>query len=594
MRKSVAVILLLLLLIPIASAQFENAKKVEIKAVAVTSGENPTGAVIDITVIVTPGDGKVFVSTSPFTEIDMQGSAQLAALTACDLLGIDFTKYDFFYTIEADAPIVGGPSAGGVMTVATIAALKDLKIREDVFMTGMIYPDGFIGPVGGLTHKLEAAAENGGKIFLVPKGQLITYVEEQKVKRVGIINIVTTETREINLAEYGKKLGIDVYEVETVNDALKFYTGYEIEKPELSFNISEYSPLLKKLALKMEQSVEELEGKVSSEKADELIKQARKYYEKGMYYTATSRYFEAKIYLRHALYTETIKTPKKFDDEVEKIKKEIEGMKSYLESERIGVNTFQLFAAAQERIGEAEDSIEKAKNAKSDEDALYYLAYAKERVESAKVWLSILNEIKKDYELSSEDMKKRAEFYINQAGSIVIYASSLSGNDILLSQAYESLGLAKRLYKDGFYAGSSVVAVDAITQASLSIELRYGSIDGEMIKSSEQEAKLAISEAEKTMQPVLPVAYFEFAKTSENKVVKVMYYKLSQRLAKLLSVMSEFGSEREIVRSNFTPPVITTTERSRIKEILSTPGFEAIAAITAISIALGLSGYKRR
>ena len=89
---------LLFTLINIASAQFVNESRVDIKAVAVTSGES-RGVVIDITVIVTPGDGKVFVSTTPFTEIDMQGSAQLAALTACDLLGIDFMKYNFFYEI---------------------------------------------------------------------------------------------------------------------------------------------------------------------------------------------------------------------------------------------------------------------------------------------------------------------------------------------------------------------------------------------------------------------------------------------------------------------------------------------------------------
>ncbi|MEM2271397.1 MAG: serine protease-like protein, partial [Archaeoglobaceae archaeon] len=54
-----------------------------IKAVAVTSGEEPEGVVINITVLINSGSGRVFVSTTPFTEIDMQGSAQLSALTAC-------------------------------------------------------------------------------------------------------------------------------------------------------------------------------------------------------------------------------------------------------------------------------------------------------------------------------------------------------------------------------------------------------------------------------------------------------------------------------------------------------------------------------
>ena len=114
--RLLCLMLILLLLLPVSNAQFVNAKVVNIKAVAVKTGEKPEGATIDITVTITLGSGKVFVSTTPYTEIDMQGSAQLAALTACDLLGMDFMKYNFFYEIRAEAPIVGGPSAGAVMT----------------------------------------------------------------------------------------------------------------------------------------------------------------------------------------------------------------------------------------------------------------------------------------------------------------------------------------------------------------------------------------------------------------------------------------------------------------------------------------------
>ena len=247
MRKLFTLIALLLLLASTSSAEFVNATQKNIKAVAVVSGEN-RGATINITVIVTPGNGRVFVSTLPYTEIDMQGSAQLAAITACDLTGKDFLKYDFFYIIEAEAPIVGGPSAGGIMTVATIAALLDLPIRKDVFMTGMIYPDGFIGPVGGIPYKLEAAAESGAKIFLIPKGQRYVEVEETKRIQRGPFVLITTETKTVDVVDYGRKLGVTVIEVETVNEALKYFTGYEIRRSEGKIDLSQYSYLLKKLA----------------------------------------------------------------------------------------------------------------------------------------------------------------------------------------------------------------------------------------------------------------------------------------------------------------------------------------------------------
>ncbi len=588
MKKLLAILLIFTLTISLSSAQFQNYRKVEIKAVAVTSGEKPTGVIINITVIVTPGKGKVFVSTTPFTEIDMQGSAQLAAITACDLLGIDFTKHDFFYIIEADAPIVGGPSAGGVMTVATIAALKGLKIHESVYMTGMIFPDGFIGPVGGLKYKLEAAAKDGGKVFLIPKGQRVTYVEEKKVRRVGIINIITTEYKKVDLVEYGKKIGINVYEVGTINDALRFYTGYEIKKPEVNFSIGEYSELLKTLAIEMKNALQDLIDETSFKLSDEIkqiIASGDGFYRSGEYYTATSKYFQAKISIRFELYKNKIQTAKQFDDEVEKITNEIKKLKDYLAREKIGVNSFQIIAAAQERVGEAEKLLDDSLNAKSDESALYYLAYAKERVESAKIWLTLLPHLRSDYEIPNEEIQKRAQFYISQAKSLVVYASSLNGDQTLLSKSLDSISIAKRLYADGFFAGASMTAVSALTDASLSIETKYGDISTK-IDEVRNAAKASLAEAEKSLFPILPAAYYEYAENLENKYAKIMYYTLSERLAKLLSVIAKVNVGKEIIHTGF-PKIqqIKTPKKSRIEEIVvEAPGFEICLVVLALAV----------
>lgn len=592
MRSSLKPVILLFILISLilpTSAQFENAQKAEIKAVAVTSGEEPEGVVINISVVVTPGDGKVYVSTTPYTEIDMQGSAQLAALTACDLLGIDFTNYDFFYTVEAEAPIVGGPSAGGVMTVATVAALKGLEIREDVYMTGMIYPDGYIGPVGGLKYKLEAAARNGGKIFLIPEGQRITYIPEQKVKRVGIISYITTEYKELDLVEHGKELGVDVYEVATLNEALKFFTGFEIKQPEISFTLKSYSEILKKLAEEMKKSLKDVEA--TNEKAERLVERADSYYSEGKYYTATSTYFQAKILKRYEEYKEKIVTAQQFDREVESITREIEALKSYLSEEKIGVNSLQIIAAAQERVAEAENLLEDAKTANSDDEALQYLAYAKERVESARVWLSILPDLENDFEIPMEALEKRAEFYITQASSLLIYASSLNGNEILINEGYKSLETAKRLLSEGLYAGAAVMAINSITDASLAIEVTYGQID-DKVEGARDAALSALSEAEKALFPVLPAAYFEYADSLEDKYAKLMYYKLSMRLAKLLTLMSNTGGEKELTHAEFNPYThYTPPKKSKIEQIIETPGFEAVAAL--IAMGAGLKAARR-
>ncbi|RLI73254.1 serine protease-like protein, partial [Archaeoglobales archaeon] len=528
---------------------------------------------------------------------DMQGSAQLAALTACDLLGLDFTKYDFFYIIEASSPIVGGPSAGGVMTIATISALKHLTINKTVFMTGMIYPDGFIGPVGGIPYKLEAAANNGAKIFLIPKGQRVVSVEEKKEIKKGPFVFITTNIKQVDLVEYGKKFNVNVVEVETVNDALKYYTGYVIKKPEIPFNITKYSDLLKKLAIRMKFETMELAKMAENEKAKQFIEDAEKNFKEGNYYTATSKYFTAKIFFRYQYYKDTIENDSELEAEFNAVENELNQLKEFLRNEKLGIESFQLYGAAEERATFAEDYLNSAKTSNNFDDALYYLAFSKERVESAKVWLSLLNTIKEDIPIKEEDIKKRAEFYLTQAQSIYVYAASIHGYGDLLNEAGKSIELSRNQLENGFYAGAAISAIDAITKASISIELidvkKLSDLDTK-IESAKNSAKLAIGEAEKVATPVLAAAYFEFAKTAENKAVQLSYYKLSERIAKLILTVSKSYHGREIVKVSYELPNIQPhPQKPKISQILETPGFEVILAISCILMVLVYKVYKK-
>ncbi|RKX58689.1 MAG: serine protease-like protein [Thermodesulfobacteriota bacterium] len=580
-----------------SKAQFVNERVAEIKAVAVKSGEKPEGVVIDITVIVTPGTGRVFVSTTPYTEIDMQGSAQLAALTACDLLGLDFMKYNFFYIIEADAPIVGGPSAGGVMTIATLAALKNLMLKPDVYMTGMIYPDGFIGPVGGIPYKLEAAAKKGAKYFLIPKGQRIVYIKETKEERHGPFIFISTYTKPLDVVEYGKNLGVNVVEVETVADALKYYTGFTITKPEVKFNISAYSEILKKLANKMKEQCLELRNEMKnlgieeSSDVSKLIEDAEKNYNAGYYYTSTSRYFAAKIKIRALIYKKTITDKYKLEDEFKKVEDEINSfLKSLKETEKVGIQTFQLYGAAEERISKAKDLLEKARESRKMDIALDLLAFAKERIESAKLWLSLLEDIKEDILIKKEDLKRRAQFYLSQAESLIVYASKIGGYADLLQRADESLSLSKEQFDSEFYSGAAISAINSITEASLSIELINA--DEELVKSkiesSKEGAEAALSEVEEVVFPVLPVAYYEFAQTAPEALDKLTYYKLSERLSKLIASLAKIYPESEIIEvKEFPTPYteIKETPTPKVKEkIRVSPGFEVIGSIVALML----------
>lgn len=66
---------------------------------------------------------------------------------------------------------VGGPSAGMMFSLAIIDKLTpgDLTSGTVVAGTGTISEDGTVGPIGGIAHKVRAAADEGAQLFLAPE-----------------------------------------------------------------------------------------------------------------------------------------------------------------------------------------------------------------------------------------------------------------------------------------------------------------------------------------------------------------------------------------------------------------------------------------
>ena len=185
------------------------------------------GVVIPLKVEVRPGTGKVLANIDNLLFwVDTQHSLQLARDIAANITGRSPKTFDVIYTLESNASIVGGPSAGAAFTIATIAALKNVSLNNSVLITGTINEDGSIGEVGGIYEKAGAAKKAGAKIVLVPPGQAteIKLVPEEKcIKRPGFIFCETTYKRKkINISE---KIGIEVREVSNIYEAVKYFFG---------------------------------------------------------------------------------------------------------------------------------------------------------------------------------------------------------------------------------------------------------------------------------------------------------------------------------------------------------------------------------
>lgn len=202
-----------------------NVSKRSIRMVvpAVDSEGNGVTATLQATLV--PGEGRALANVNQILFwVDTQHSIRTALRVAENITGISIKNYDMIYSIETNASIIEGPSAGAALTILTVAALENKTLNASVMITGTINHDGTIGPVSQIIEKAEVAKNNDVTLFLVPIGQGIqtTYKEEKHCERYGFVEFCTTELKPEKIS-VGEKVGIDIKEVSTIQEALKYF-----------------------------------------------------------------------------------------------------------------------------------------------------------------------------------------------------------------------------------------------------------------------------------------------------------------------------------------------------------------------------------
>lgn len=93
---------------------------------------------------------------------------------------VEIVPDDPQYKITFKESEIGGPSAGLMFTLELLNQLTpgDLTKGQRIAGTGTIAPDGTVGKIGGVQHKVVAADREGAVLFLVPEGNY----EEAKAK----------------------------------------------------------------------------------------------------------------------------------------------------------------------------------------------------------------------------------------------------------------------------------------------------------------------------------------------------------------------------------------------------------------------------
>jgi len=585
MNKRVLSIFILTILITgllsVALSQ-EEGKTITIKVPAVKrTASGLEGSVFDATVLVKPGTGRVFVDTWPLSELDTQASCRFASEVAADILKVSHSKYDFFYTIRADSPIIGGPSAGAALTIATIASIRGLDIDPNVMMTGMINPDGTVGPVGGILEKIMGANEIGIKTFLIPSGQsVIQTIEGSKVETVNVI-------------EYAKShWGITVIEVDDAIDALVYFTGYRIKVDKPPGKVIVNTDFIKNRAMSEFIEVEKLSStvdqKLNSEsvgfrdyqaltefvkKANSNIETAKKNLSEKRYYSAMSNIFNAKIqlnYISDSIDVLINKDSTIVKNKIEAAQKELDEANELIsiESENVrGITSFECLAASEKRAVEAEGLIADAWKYYYNQnyyDAVYYANFAIERAKTSKLWMEVSKENSKEEGLIDEaQIKYNADQRIEDARLSLVYAQTLIGKNTLLDQSAELLQSAENEYEKGKYAAAIFDAIDSKVRSSVSIEVWSSGEDviKQRLQRAKEEAMGAIYLARKNgSEPLMADSYFEYASTFEesDKITSIILYRYSKGVAlalRFLEPIEGMPLQEEIQLEKVSTPI---------------------------------------
>lgn len=200
-----------------------NSTLVTMKLPALT--DNGTGMTTTLIVESTRGTGRTLVDIdSLLFWADTQHSIRMARLVANNFSKNKIEDYNLIYRVKANASVIGGPSAGAAIAIATIFALNNEQPKSDVMITGAINHDGTIGPVSAILEKAKAAKQAGASVFLVPLlgSNEVQYETKNNCQKFGETEVCTEEQipRRIDIS---REANITIIEVENIENAVQFF-----------------------------------------------------------------------------------------------------------------------------------------------------------------------------------------------------------------------------------------------------------------------------------------------------------------------------------------------------------------------------------
>ena len=539
------------------------ADQYSIKLLAVQEDGNGKfiGSDADLNLELKPGSGRVFLETAPLTKLDTQLSTRFAKEIACDHFDMDCGGYDFFFTINADSSIVGGPSAGAAIAALTTIAVMNLPYNEEITLTGTINSGGIIGPVGGVKEKIDAAAEAGLKKVLIPKGTSPELIEPGS--NSSMINGFS------NLFDYGREIdNINVVEVINLDEVIFHLTGQKINNKEVIVSENnQYTEIMNELQQRLCERTKKIESELKDEEVNlsegiiteinERKEKVAKSLAQGDYYSAASFCFGNNIQLKTAYYNEKKASFAAVYSLFNNLNKKNDALEEEIKKEEINtISDLQTLLIVKERINDVKQNIKKFQQNEelTAEEMHNLLAYAEERYYSAVSWKEFFKMEGKEFDLDQDRLRNSCVQKISEAREREQYAALFLGN-FYVTEITGKIAEAEdaRLAEDYGLCLMTAAQAKADSNAILStIGLQNDTI-ASYLGSKRQAVERVISEnSAEGIFPIFGYSYYQYANSLEeqDKITSLVYMEYALEMSALeIYFPEEEKTARETVKS---------------------------------------------
>jgi uncharacterized protein len=483
------------------------------------SEQNNTGkgGVAKLTLVVKHGSGRIFIDSFPLSKLDTQITMRFASEVACELLDKDCSNYDFFYTITATSSVVGGPSAGAAATVLTVAVLDGQTLRNDVIMTGTINSGNLIGPVAGISAKTRAAQDKGYNIVIIPKWDNVNNTPDENLT----IQIVRSSKLEEALYYFtGKNYSKSNIDIKDGTIAKEYYsmmeevtldlcTKYSIDK--INFpNLEDYGYTIVSEYDSESESYNNSRNYSDNNITTDNFELAKNAISQGSYYSAASFCFGGNAKITTKIYEGYDNEQLKL--EYAKLLTDISNLENDLDtkySNPTTISALESYMIVSERLYDSKKIISRMdlNNISAER-----LAYAKERYNTANVWLKFYNLPGQEFVMDENLLKIVCSKKLSEAEERVNYMELYYPD----KSVREDLASAYEYYYGGNYAlcifTSSKVKADS--NVVLSAIFISSNDTGKLLDEKLLAASSVMSEQSKNgIFPIIGYSYFEYAKT---------------------------------------------------------------------------------